>query len=95
MHCGSVRLSWDQVGLFATYCELRSLSEWKNIFIIPSYTAIRAASILRDRSLHDGDPLTLVGRTTAFKTTDPRDRVYTLLGLPCFQNRLNLPIINY
>jgi heterokaryon incompatibility protein (HET) len=89
VQCGSASSSWHVVGLAATY-----ISKFSEIWFNQRFTETLYinAYIMRSRALHlEYSMPQLLDWARNFKTSDPRDRIYALLGRPVF-SKMNPPI---
>ncbi|KAN0122842.1 Heterokaryon incompatibility protein (HET) domain containing protein [Hyaloscypha variabilis] len=81
--CGDIEVGWDMVGLAARYITSnRELFDSYNFW----ETNIWCAETLRLRFFHHWNCLDFLHQTRDFETTDPRDKIYAVLGMPSFLN---------
>jgi hypothetical protein len=81
--CGDVEVCWDMVGLAAQY-----ITNHRDLFDTYDFSRSNmwCAETLRFRFAHQWNCLDFLQQTRGFKTSDPRDKIYSLLGMPSFLN---------
>ena len=81
--CGDVEVGWDIVGLAARY-----ITSNRELFDAYDFwkSNMWCAETLRLRFFHQWNCLDFLHQTRDFRTSDPRDKIYALLGMPSFLN---------